>query len=220
MNRADNGARPARPPQPVRRGGALILGPAAATVAAWLALSAPRPPAEEATGAATTNRAAWHPVHIRPAPAAPRFDTGQTNRAGEPVTVACSTCHTTTKPNLETRGSADLDEFHQGLRVNHGHLPCLSCHHAQNYDRLRLASGKPVEFADVMMLCAQCHGTAMRDYERGSHGGMSGYWDLTRGPRTRNHCVHCHDPHWPKYPPAMPVFAPRDRRAARPGGGH
>ena len=151
------------------------------------------------------------PVTIRPAAGAPRVLTGRTNYLGEAATVGCATCHTTTKPNIETHSSAELDEFHQGLKFAHGNLACLSCHNAQNYDTLHLATGKPVEFANVMTLCAQCHGTAMRDYERGSHGGMNGYWDLTKGPRTRNNCVNCHDPHSPKYPQAMPVFPPRDR---------
>ncbi len=39
---------------------------------------------------------------------------------------------------------------------------------------------------------------------------MTGYWDLTQGPRSRNHCLACHDPHAPKYQPVMPVFPPRD----------
>lgn len=151
------------------------------------------------------------PVLIRQAAAAPKVLTGRTNYLGEAVTVGCVTCHTTTKPNIETHSSAELDEFHQGLKFAHGNLACLSCHNAQNYDTLHLATGKPVEFANVMTLCAQCHGTAMRDYERGSHGGMNGHWDLTKGPRTRNNCVNCHDPHSPKYPQAMPVFPPRDR---------
>ena len=177
-------------------------------------------PAQASSSGEKTNNATLHPVTIRPAASAPRVNTGRTNYLGQAATVGCATCHTTTKPNLDTHSSAELDEFHQGLKFNHGNLACLSCHNAQNYDTLRLATGKPVEFANVMNLCAQCHGTAMRDYERGSHGGMNGYWDLAKGPRTRNNCVNCHDPHSPKYPQAMPVFAPRDRLAIPPKGAH
>ena len=51
------------------------------------------------------------------------------------------------------------------------------------------------------------------DLERGLHGGMNGHWDLTRGGRTRNTCVNCHDPHTPKFPQVLPVLSPRDRVA-------
>jgi formate-dependent nitrite reductase cytochrome c552 subunit len=64
---------------------------------------------------------------------------------------------------------------------------------------------------EAMRLCAQCHGPQYRDYKRGSHGGMTGHWDLSRGERTRNNCVDCHDPHAPAYPGTTPVLPPRDR---------
>lgn len=152
-----------------------------------------------------------HPVVIRRPAGPPRVPTGATNYHGQPVTVACGTCHATTPPNVLTRSSADLDQFHQGLKYAHGELTCLSCHNPADYDALRLADGRSLEFTDVMTLCGQCHGTQLRDYRHGAHGGMTGYWDLSRGPRTRNNCVNCHDPHAPKYPLARPVFPPRDR---------
>ena len=152
-----------------------------------------------------------HPVTIQRPAGPPRVNTGTTNFHGQAVTVACGTCHATTQPNARTHTSAELDQFHQGLKYAHGELNCLSCHNATNYDTLRLADGRSVEFADVMTLCGQCHGSQLRDYQHGAHGGMTGYWDLSRGPRTRNNCVNCHDPHSPKYPLARPVFPPRDR---------
>ncbi len=194
---------------------AVPLALAALGWSAWPATRA-QSPVMPAAGIEKTNAPTLFPVQIRAAGGAPRVATGRTNHQGAPATVACSTCHTTTKPNIETHSSAELDEFHQGLKFAHGNLACLSCHNARNYDTLQLATGKPVEFANVMTLCGQCHGTAMRDYERGSHGGMNGYWDLTKGPRTRNNCVNCHDPHSPKYPQARPVFPPRDRLAIPP----
>jgi nitrate reductase cytochrome c-type subunit len=59
-------------------------------------------------------------------------------------------------------------------------------------------------------LCAQCHGPQARDFQHGAHGGMTGYWDLSKGPRRRNSCIDCHDPHAPKYPAVMPVFPPAE----------
>jgi predicted CXXCH cytochrome family protein len=88
----------------------------------------------------------------------------------------------------------------------------VACHNpADNYATLRLADGTALAFSESMQLCAQCHGPQYRDYQRGSHGGMTGYWDLRRGPRVRNHCQHCHDPHAPQFPKVLPVAEPRDR---------
>lgn len=153
-----------------------------------------------------------HEVQIRKPLTTPTVDTGLRNAHGDSIRVSCSSCHATTRPRTETRTSTELDEFHQGLTYRHGDLTCLSCHDATNYDRLRRADGGGIAFADVMDLCGQCHGPQFRDYRNGSHGGMTGYWDLTRGPRERNSCVDCHDPHAPHYPEVMPVFAPRRDR--------
>ena len=162
---------------------------------------------------ATTDAApaARHPVHIKRPAGPPRVVVDGLDRDGLPMTVACGTCHATRTPNQDNAATADLDEFHQGLAIAHGSNTCLSCHDPGDYDRLRRADGRPVSFVDVMDLCAQCHGPQMRDYEHGAHGGMSGYWDLSRGPRVRNNCVDCHDPHAPAFPSMRPTFKPIDR---------
>ncbi|MBL9135584.1 MAG: hypothetical protein JNK85_06930 [Verrucomicrobiales bacterium] len=157
-----------------------------------------------------------HEIRIRKRVAVLSVDTGARHANGDPIRILCSSCHATTRPRIETRGAAELDEFHQGLTYRHGDLTCLSCHDATNYDRLRRADGGGISFADVMELCGQCHGPQSRDYRNGSHGGMTGHWDLTRGPRERNNCVDCHDPHAPQYPLVMPVFAPRHDRGRHP----
>jgi len=156
-------------------------------------------------------------VTIRKPAGPPRVDLGAHNAlgghdaTGKPLTVACSTCHATRSANITTRESADLDEFHQGMVFAHGNVTCISCHNPDNYDTLHLANGSSVEYSDVMTLCAQCHGPKTRDYKHGAHGGMNGYWDLSRGPRTRNNCVDCHAPHTPRFPVMKPTFKPRDR---------
>jgi len=153
-----------------------------------------------------------HPVAIRQPVDQPRIDTGKLDSKGQPITVSCGSCHATSTPRTDTRSAAELDEFHQGLRYQHGTLTCLSCHDAANYDQLRLADGRGLPFPEAMTLCAQCHGPQFRDYTHGSHGGMTGYWDLSRGPRQRNHCVDCHDPHAPQFPVVSPAFPlPADR---------
>lgn len=176
--------------------------------------SAPRAVAPQAVAdaaPAALEKPAAHPVTIRPGPPAPRFDTGLKDAHGQPITAACGTCHSTTTPNAARHTAHDLVQAHRGLTYNHGNLTCLSCHNAKNYDSLHLADGRSVDFPDVMSLCAQCHGTAMRDYSHGSHGGMNGHWDPTKGGRVRNNCVNCHDPHAPEFPLVQPVLPPRDR---------
>ena len=127
--------------------------------------------------------------------------------------IPCSTCHVGRQPVVGISSGADLDEFHQGLHTQHGDRTCLSCHNGDDYDTLRLADGTAIRFSDSIQLCAQCHGPQFRDYTHGAHGGMNGYWDLTRGPRQRNTCTNCHDPHAPQFPVVHPAAGPRDRFA-------
>lgn len=198
-----------------KRAGAFVFGWATTIAISISSLNAADSPnssanADSSALAAKTNLFA---VVIKQPPGPPLVKTSLTNFQGQPVLVSCSSCHTTTKPNLENRSAADLDQFHQGLKYQHGNLTCLSCHNSTDYDTLRLADTRPVNFSDSRTLCSQCHGPQRRDYDRGLHGGMNGHWDLTRGGRTRNTCVNCHDPHTPKFPTVQPVLLPRDRIA-------
>ena len=176
----------------------------------WSAVAAERAASAAAAVSSNTN-ATLHPVLIRRPDGPPKIATGLTDFQGQPVLASCGSCHTTTKPNIDTRRAEELDQFHQGLKYVHGNLTCLSCHNSGDYDTLRLADTRAVEFVDSMTLCSQCHGPQRRDYDMGLHGGMNGYWDLTRGGRTRNTCINCHDPHAPAFPLVMPVLPPRDR---------
>jgi formate-dependent nitrite reductase cytochrome c552 subunit len=158
-------------------------------------------------------------VHIRHPDGAPTIKTGTFDEKGNPVTVACATCHMTKTPVAGAKVGVPLTQFHQGLIGKHGELSCNSCHNpSDGYASLRLADGKSVPYSDVMAVCAQCHGPQFRDYRRGAHGGMTGYWDLSKGDRVRNNCIDCHDPHAPKYPTVTPARGPNDRFQT--GGGH
>lgn len=130
---------------------------------------------------------------------------------GRANAVNCETCHSLRTQNTLPESMQELDEFHQGIVLNHGALRCAACHASGQPPRLHLADGQMLERADALLLCRQCHGPQYRDYEHGAHGGMSGYWDLSKGPRTRNHCVDCHDPHWPAIQQVLPAPGPRDR---------
>jgi nitrate reductase cytochrome c-type subunit len=151
------------------------------------------------------------PTFENPGPEVPTVFTGALDLRGDPVSVSCSTCHSIREPNRQMKAAEQLAEFHRGLQYAHGGLSCLSCHNEENYDTLRLADGTPVDYANARMLCTQCHTRQGRDFERGLHGGMKGHWDLSRGPRQRNSCLDCHDPHKPAFPEMIPVFPPRDR---------
>lgn len=143
----------------------------------------------------------------------PRVLTDRVDHHGNPVTVSCATCHETRAANYEAGEKKIPSEFHPALVYAHGNLSCLSCHNADDYDTLRRADGRALAYADGLALCAQCHGPQTRDYEHGSHGGMVGFWDKSKGPRSRNQCTDCHDVHAPAYPQVMPIFPPRDAGA-------
>lgn len=141
----------------------------------------------------------------------------------QPFEVRCATCHDNSEADRarpKAERADQLDEFHAGLRFEHGALKCGSCHDLAQRDRLHLATGELLNFERVMELCGQCHGLQLRDWQHGAHGGMQGYWDKQRGPQTRNHCLHCHDPHAPAYQGGQPAPGPRDRFLQRPGGDH
>ena len=152
-----------------------------------------------------------HPVLIRQPETLGVVDTELRDVRGTPGGVACATCHSGGAGAAIAARAGAPEEFHAGVELAHGELSCASCHDPVDRTRLRLADGTVLAAAEVMRLCGQCHGPQTRDYERGSHGGMTGYWDLSRGPRVRNSCVACHAPHQPAYPTVMPAAPPRDR---------
>jgi len=135
--------------------------------------------------------------------------------------VACTACHTLkpVKPLPESTGA--LKDFHQGLIFKHGELSCAHCHveGARSHDTLHFANGETIPMVSAQRLCQQCHGPQFRDYSRGSHGGMQGAWSPSMGPRTRNDCVDCHDPHSPSFQGGTPVLPPRDRGTTSSLGG-
>ncbi|MEO8270949.1 MAG: cytochrome c3 family protein [Aureliella sp.] len=151
------------------------------------------------------------PVVIRKPAGPPQIKLAGSDPQGRSASVACSTCHSVRPPNRDNKTPQSLDEFHQGLQFNHGQLSCYSCHNPENADVLRLADGTVVEYADVMLLCTQCHSKQAESFAHGAHGGMNGFWDLSRGPQTKNNCIDCHDPHAPNYPKMIVDFKPRDR---------
>ncbi len=134
--------------------------------------------------------------------------------SGLPVRVRCATCHRLIQPKKSNEHATHLEAFHRGIKLVHGDQTCGSCHQPPRFERFHLSSGRTVAYGRVMELCGQCHSSQKRDFERGIHGGMTGYWDLDRGPRDRNHCLDCHNPHRPAIPAVVPAPRARYRRLA------
>ena len=167
-------------------------------------------PDGRAFGPEVEEPAVRYPVDIHTPSTLGVVDTTRTDIHGAPIGVSCTTCHGPNPQTAWVAGEGDPATFHEGVSLEHGNLSCDSCHDADR-TKLHLADGQTFELGDVRTLCAQCHGVQHRDYVRGSHGGMTGFWDLRRGPRSRNICVDCHAPHAPAYPTYLPVHPPKDR---------
>ena len=101
-----------------------------------------------------------------------------------------------------------------------GNLWCLDCHDNEDRDKLVRLNGDLLTFNESHLLCGECHGPALRDWERGIHGSTTGYWDMARddGETTvRKLCVDCHLPHNPSFASMMPLKGPVTR-VDGPGG--
>lgn len=97
---------------------------------------------------------------------------------------------------------------HKDIRLEHGNNRfCLNCHHPTNRNAFVDYDGAEIAQADVVKLCAKCHGTIYRDWEVGVHGRQNGHWNASLGEKTRLRCIQCHDPHSPKFK-AMKPLAP------------
>lgn len=164
---------------------------------------------ERAYGPAVAIDAPRHSVEIHQPKTLGVLDTQLKDAGGTPIGVSCKTCHVANSRGVQLSQGAPKN-FHRGLLIKHGTLSCNACHD-KDRSRLHLADGAQLELDQVTQLCAQCHGVQNRDYSRGSHGGMNGYWDLRRGGRERNACVDCHSPHHPAYEKVWPVHPPKDR---------
>lgn len=115
----------------------------------------------------------------------------------------CMNCHEGLDRNKKKRA---LKEMHQGIKVeHHGERWCYDCHDEKNMDRLKLADGHLVKFEESYKLCGQCHGNILKDWKLGIHGKRTGSWN---GEKQYLLCVHCHDPHNPKFKSMKPDPVP------------
>jgi Cytochrome c554 and c-prime len=125
-------------------------------------------------------------------------------------THGCRECHQFfVSPVVQNRRMVQ----HTHIVLNHGlNSRCFNCHSRANRERLVLYDGTTLSFGQVPRLCAQCHGTVYRDWQRGMHGKTLGSWDAASGEQVRLNCNDCHDPHAPAYKPIAPLPAPNTLR--------
>ena len=95
---------------------------------------------------------------------------------------------------------------HQDIKLEHGNNRfCLNCHHSTNRNAFVDYDGSEIAQADVVLLCAKCHGTTYRDWKAGVHGRSNGFWKADIGTETKLRCIQCHDPHRPAFQPMKPL---------------
>ncbi len=117
----------------------------------------------------------------------------------------CSSCHD--KASNPTRRKLDYhDELQEQFDHDKEHRWCLDCHDNAKRDLLHLSNGETLPFTESYRLCGQCHGDKYRDWRRGIHGRRVGQWN---GQKTYLLCVHCHNPHAPRFKPMKPEPRPQ-----------
>lgn len=122
----------------------------------------------------------------------------------------CNGCHQIFHSNSPAGAALN---YHREIRLQHGlNNRCMNCHDSQNREQLTLRDGATVSFAETQQLCAQCHGTVYRDWERGTHGKTLGSWITHSDAQRRLSCTECHNPHAPKYEPYKPLPGPNTLR--------
>lgn len=131
------------------------------------------------------------------------------------VPQRCNGCHQIFQSNSPAGAAL---HYHQDLELRHGmNNRCVNCHDATDRERLTLRDGATVPFAETPQLCAQCHGTVYRDWQRGTHGKTLGSWVTDSPAQRRLSCNECHNPHTPRYEPYTPLPGPNTLRMGHPG---
>jgi hypothetical protein len=121
-------------------------------------------------------------------------------------TFPCTDCHANFAPNPKRRKLVDWHtEISDIFNHDSENRWCLDCHDLNNRDSLKLASGKLLDFKESYKLCGQCHGEKLRDWKVGVHGKRTGNWN---GKKEYLLCVHCHNPHSPKFAELKPEPPP------------
>ena len=158
---------------------------------------------------AKSSDSAKHPENYSPPVTAKDYDTPEFFVPPPPFSEGiypCSDCHADMETNPARR---ELEDEHVEISEMFNHASeqrwCLDCHNQDDRDKLRLANGDLVSFEESYNLCGQCHGTIFRDWKAGIHGKRTGEWN---GRKQYRLCVHCHNPHSPRFKPIKPLPPP------------
>ena len=125
------------------------------------------------------------------------------SRAGRLRNFPCSQCHK--EVDAAALKGPDGERKHDDIQLEHIELPCLTCHTADNMDRLHTLQGKSLSFDDVQEVCGQCHADKLADWKIGAHGKTIGGWAKAR---QRYTCTECHNPHSPRIAPVQALPGP------------
>lgn len=118
----------------------------------------------------------------------------------------CNDCHSDLESNPVRRTLVDMhDDISAIFHHDSENRWCLDCHDLHSRDSLRLANGKLIGFDESYKLCGQCHGDKLRDWKVGVHGKRTGDWN---GEKQYLLCVHCHNPHTPRFESMKPMPPP------------
>lgn len=117
----------------------------------------------------------------------------------------CSECHDDQETDPQRRILGMHEEIDESFNHDNENRWCLDCHDATKRDFLRTASGNLLDFKESYKLCGQCHGDKLRDWKVGVHGKRTGEWN---GEKQYLLCVHCHNPHSPKFKKIHPEPPP------------
>ena len=145
----------------------------------------------------------------------------------------CYGCHEEGKKQVlkfDDKNQLVIPDEHKDVVMGHGthgrNNNCFNCHIDDNLKQLQTRDGRALNFEESTQLCGSCHGPTYRDWEAGSHGRTSGYWNRTPagkvqgqmdGPFKKQDCVNCHNPHSPKFPGRKPAPAPNHLRESSGG---
>ncbi|MCC7373996.1 MAG: hypothetical protein IT581_05030 [Verrucomicrobiales bacterium] len=118
----------------------------------------------------------------------------------------CMECHKLFPARWHYGGEDRPFNEHKDIHLEHGNNRfCLNCHHPANRNAFVDYDSSEIAQADVVQLCAKCHGTIYRDWQAGVHGRQNGFWKPDLGDKTKLRCIQCHDPHSPKFKEMKPL---------------
>ncbi|MDP6524022.1 MAG: hypothetical protein QGH15_07355 [Kiritimatiellia bacterium] len=130
----------------------------------------------------------------------------------------CNDCHRIFKSLDKTPNRAFQ---HVDIKLNHGrNSRCFNCHAKADRNRLTIYGEMTVSYDQSEQLCAKCHGTTFKDWNRGIHGRTMGSWQPHAAGNTRLKCVECHNPHSPAYLRMKPLPSPHTLRMGEPSIAH